>query len=131
MMMMPSNITPQLAQFAVRQARFVADNIARKEKEDEMSDKFTFSQRGHTILLGNKSIGLLGGLLVTGRMCDYAEDSIVDNFVMEIRNKENGNGIFARAPKAIENMESSEEEYPAAFNFVTYATSKAFLDLIG
>jgi NADH dehydrogenase len=130
MMMMPSNITPQLAQFAVRQARFVADNIARKEKEDEMSDKFTFSQRGHTILLGNKSIGLLGGLLVTGRMCDYAEDSIVDNFVMEIRNKENGNGIFARAPKAIENMESSEEEYPAAFNFVTYATSKAFLDLI-
>jgi NADH dehydrogenase len=129
MMMMPSNITPQLAQFAVRQARFVADNIARKEKEDEMSDKFTFSQRGHTILLGNKSIGLLGGLLVTGRMCDYAEDSIVDNFVMEIRNKENG--ISARALKAIENMESSEEEYPAEFNFVTYATSEAFLDLIG
>jgi NADH dehydrogenase len=129
MMMMPSNITPQLAQFAVRQARFVADNIARKEKEDEMSDKFTFSQRGHTILLGNKSIGLLGGLLVTGRMCDYAEDSIVDNFVMEIRNKENG--ISAKALKAIENMESSEEEYPAAFNFVTYATSEAFLDLIG
>jgi NADH:ubiquinone reductase (H+-translocating) len=127
-MMMPSNITPQLAQFAVRQARFVAENIARKEKEDEMSDKFTFSQRGHTILLGNKSIGLLGGLLVTGRMCDYAEDSIVDNFVMEIRNKEKGTS--AKALKAIENMESSEEEYPAAFNFVTYATSEAFLDLI-
>jgi NADH:ubiquinone reductase (H+-translocating) len=129
MMMMPSNITPQLAQFAVRQARFVADNIARKEKEDEMSDKFSFSQRGHTILLGNKTIGLLGGLLVTGRMCDYAEDSIVDNFVMEIRNKENG--ISAKALKAIENMESSEEEYPASINFVTYATSEAFLDLIG
>jgi NADH dehydrogenase len=129
MMMMPSNITPQLAQFAVRQARFVADNIARKEKEDEMSDKFTFSQRGHTILLGNKSIGLLSGLLVTGRICEYAEDSIVDNFVMEIRNKENG--ISAKALKALENMESSEEEYPASFNFVTYATSEAFLDLIG
>jgi len=124
MMMMPSNITPQLAQFAVRQARFVAENIARKEKEDKMSDKFTFSQRGHTILLGNKSIGLLGGLLVTGRMCDYAEDSIVDNFVMEIRNKEKG--IAAKAHKAIENIGSSEEEYPAAFNFVTYATSEAF-----
>jgi NADH dehydrogenase len=127
-MMMPSNITPQLAQFAVRQARFVAENIARKEKEDEMSDKFTFSQRGHTLLLGNKSIGLLGGLLVTGRMCDYAEDSIVDNFVMEIRNKEKG--ISSKALKAIENIESSEEEYPAAFNFVTYATSEAFLDLV-
>jgi NADH dehydrogenase FAD-containing subunit len=128
MMMMPGNITPQLAQFAVRHARFVADNIARKEKEDEMSDKFTFSQPGHTILLGNKSIGLLGGLLVTGRMCDCAEDSIVDNFVMEIGNEENG--VSFKALTAIENIESSEEEYPAAFDFVTYATSEAFLDLI-
>ena len=93
-----------------------------------MIDKFSFSQRGHTILLGNKSIGLLGRLLVTGRMCDYAEDSIVDNFVMEIRNKEKG--ISAKALRAIENMESSEEEYLATFNFVTYATSEAFLDLI-
>jgi hypothetical protein len=93
-----------------------------------MSDKFTFSQRGHTILLGNKSIGLLGGLLVIGRMCDYAEDSIVDNFVMEIRNKEKG--ISTKAIKAIENMESSEEEYPAASSFVKYATSEVFLDLI-
>jgi NADH dehydrogenase len=125
--MVSSNITPQLAQFAVRQARFVAENISRKEKEDEMNEKFTFSQRGHTILLGNKSIGLLSGLLVTGRMCDYAEDSIIDNFVMEIRNKEKG--ISEKALKAIENMESSDE-HPAAFDFVTYATSEAFLDLV-
>ncbi|HEX2169041.1 MAG TPA: hypothetical protein VHF65_01960 [Nitrososphaera sp.] len=48
---------------------------------------------------------------------------------MEIRNKENG--IYTRALKAIENMESCEEEYLAEFNFVTYATSEAFLDLIG
>jgi NADH:ubiquinone reductase (H+-translocating) len=122
-----SNIAPQLAQFAIRQARFVAENIARKEKEEEMVDKLTFSQRGHTILLGNKSIGLLNGLLVTGRMCDYAEDSIVDNFIMEIRNKEKG--ISAKALKAIENMESSQE-FSAAFNFVAYATSEAFFDLI-
>ena len=127
MMMMSSNLTPQLAQFAVRQARFVAENIARKEKGDEMNDKFTFSQRGHTILLGNKSIGLLSGLLVTGRMCDYAEDSVVDNFIMEIKNKEKG--ISAKALKATENMESSQE-YLAAFNFVTYVTSEAFLDLV-
>ena len=58
---MSNNIAPQLAQFAVRQARFVAENIARKEKGDEMNGNLTFSQRGHTILLGNKSIGLLSG----------------------------------------------------------------------
>src|SRR3712207_8862127 len=70
-----------------RSTLFPYTTLFRSEKEDEMSDKFSFSQRGHTILLGNKSIGLLGGLLVTGRMCDYAEDSIVDNFVMEIDRK--------------------------------------------
>ena len=122
-----NEIAPQLAQFAVRQARFVAENIARREKGEQMIDKLTFSQRGHTILLGNKSLGLLSGLLVTGRMCDYAEDSIVDNFITEIKNKEKG--ISAKALKAAESMESSEQ-FPVAFNFVTYATSKAFLDLM-
>ncbi|MDQ3848623.1 MAG: FAD-dependent oxidoreductase, partial [Thermoproteota archaeon] len=119
---------PQLAQFAVRQARFVAENIERKERGDEMIDELTFSQRGHTILLGKESLGILSGLLVTGRMCDYTEDSIVDNFIMEIKNKEKG--ISAKALKASENVESIEE-FPLAFNFVTYATSKAFLDLLG
>jgi NADH dehydrogenase len=121
---------PQLAQFAVRQARFVAENIERKERGDEMIDELTFSQRGHTILLGNKILGILSGLLVTGRMCDYAEDSIVDNFIMEIKNKEKG--ISARVLKASENIQSIEEFTLAFnFNFVTYATSKAFLDLLG
>jgi NADH dehydrogenase len=119
---------PQLAQFAVRQARFVAENIERKERGDEMISRLTFSQRGHTILLGKESLGILSGLLVTGRMCDYAEDSIVDNFIMEIKNKEKG--ISAIALKARENVESIEE-FPLAFNFVTYATSKAFSDLLG
>jgi NADH:ubiquinone reductase (H+-translocating) len=121
------NIAPQLAQFAVRQARFVAENIARKEKGQEMINKLTFSQRGHTILLGNKSLGLLSGLLVTGKMCEYAEDSIVDNFITEIKKKENG--IYSKPLKAIENIEASEY-FPASFNFVTYVTSEAFLDLI-
>jgi hypothetical protein len=46
---------------------------------------------------------------------------------MEIRNNEKG--ISAKALKAIENMESSQE-FSAAFNFVAYATSEAFFDLI-
>ena len=121
------NIAPQLAQFAVRQARFVAKNIARKEKGHEMIDELNFSQRGHTILLGNKSLGLLSGLLVTGKMCEYAEDSIIDNFIAEMKKKENG--ISSKAPKTIEHMEVSDK-FPASFNFVTYVTSKAFLNLI-
>ncbi len=119
---------PQLAQFAVRQARFVAENIERKERGDGLINELTFSQRGHTILLGRESLGILSGLLVTGRMCEYAEDSIVDNFIMEIKNKEKG--ILAKALKASENLESIEE-FPLVFNFVTYATSKAFSDLLG
>lgn len=116
---------PQLAQFAVRQARFVADNIARKERGERMNDTLSFSQRGHTIAIGKKNLGLLGGLLVTGRMCDYAEDSIVDNFVMEIKNR--GQGISAKAAAAAKVL---PEDYPAPFNFVTYATSDAFSELM-
>jgi NADH:ubiquinone reductase (H+-translocating) len=102
-------------------------NIARKEKGHEMIDELNFSQRGHTILLGNKSLGLLSGLLVTGKMCEYAEDSIVDNFITEMKKKENG--ISSKAPKTIEHMEVSDK-FSASFNFVTYVTSKAFLNLI-
>ena len=75
----------------------------------------------------NKSLGLLSGLLVTGKMCEYAEDSIVDNFITEMKKKENG--ISSKAPKTIENIEASNK-FSASFNFVTYVTSKAFLNLI-
>jgi NADH dehydrogenase len=122
------NISPQLAQFAARQASFVAKNIANKEKGHKMIDKLTFSQRGHTILLGNTGLGLLNGLLITGKLCDYAEDSIVDNFITETRKKEKKD-ISSTVLKAIHNMESSEY-FPAPFDFVTYATSEAFLDLM-
>jgi NADH dehydrogenase FAD-containing subunit len=68
--MISSNIAPQLAQFAVRQALFVAENIARREKGEEMIGELTFSQRGHTIPLDDKILGLLSRLLVTGKMCE-------------------------------------------------------------
>lgn len=123
-------LAPQLAQFAVRQARFVADNIARREKGEQLNGTLDFCQRGHTIALGEKSVGLLSGLLVTGRMCDYTEDSIVDNFITEIKNKERG--ISAKAHAASIKVESQDPglQYPAAFDFVTYATSQGFLDLV-
>ena len=52
-----------------------------------MIDKLTFSQRGHTILLGNTGLGLLNGLLALGKLCECPEDSIVDNSITEPRKK--------------------------------------------
>lgn len=117
---------PKLAQLAVRQARFVAENIIRKEKGLDLKDKFDYYQRGHTISLGNKSLAVLSGLLVTGDMCNYTEDTIVDNFVIEIKNREKG--MSAKALAATKDTETVD--YPAAFDFVTYAASDAFSDLV-
>lgn len=117
---------PKLAQLAVRQARFVAENIIRKEKGLDLKDKFDYYQRGHTISLGNKSLAVLSGLLVTGDMCNYTEDTIVDNFVIEIKNREKG--MSAKALAATKDTETVD--YPAPFDFVTYAASDAFSDLV-
>jgi NADH:ubiquinone reductase (H+-translocating) len=120
---------PKLAQLAVRQARFVAENIIKKEKGENLNDEFRYYQRGHTISLGHKSIAILNGLLVTGNMCNYTEDTIVDNFITEIKNREQG--ISVKAQAATKDVAAAEEtDYPAAFDFVTYATSQAFMELV-
>lgn len=117
---------PKLAQLAVREARFVAENITRNEKGQNLKDKFDYYQRGHSISLGNKSLALLSGLLVTGDMCNYTEDTIVDNFIMEIKNREKG--VSAKALEATKDAEGVD--YPGAFDFVTYVVSDAFADLV-
>lgn len=142
--------SPQLAQFAVRQARFVAQYILKMEKKGERddddddvtsqsaNDELEFNQRGHTIAFGERSLGLLHGLLVTDMMCEYTEDSIVDNFIKEIKNKEKG--ISAHAIAAVMESQQQQEHHNAVknkvnsrstvFDFVYYATSQAFLDLV-
>lgn len=141
--------SPQLAQFAVRQARFVAQYILKTEKKGERdgdddtsgsaNDELEFNQRGHTIAFGERSLGLLHGLLVTDMMCEYTEDSIVDNFIKEIKNKEKG--ISAHAIAAVIESQQQRQEHDnavknkmksssTAFDFVYYATSQAFLDLV-
>jgi NADH:ubiquinone reductase (H+-translocating) len=117
---------PKLAQLAVRQARFVAENMMGKEKGQDLKDKFDYYQRGHTVSLGNKNLAVLSGLLVTGDMCNYTEDTIVDNFIIEIKNRDKG--VSAKALAATRDTETVD--YPAAFDFVTYATSDAFSDLV-
>jgi NADH:ubiquinone reductase (H+-translocating) len=121
-----SEALPKLAQLAVRQARFVAENIIRNEKGQNLKDKFDYYQRGHSISLGKKSLALLSGLLVTGDMCNYTEDTIVDNFIMEIKNR--GEGVSAKALEATKDAEGVD--YPGAFDFVTYVVSDAFVDLV-
>jgi hypothetical protein len=59
-------------------------------------------------------------------MCNYTEDTIVDNFILEIKNREKG--ISAKALAAARHIGTSQ--YPTAFDFVTYATSHAFSDLV-
>jgi NADH dehydrogenase len=117
---------PKLAQLAVRQARFVAENIIRNEKGQNLKDKFDYCQRGHSISLGKKNLALLSGLLVTGDMCNYTEDTIVDNFLMEIKNR--GEGVSAKALEATKDAEGVD--YPGAFDFVIYVVSDAFADLV-
>jgi NADH dehydrogenase len=120
---------PKLAQLAVRQGRFVAENIVKKEKGEKWNEEFRFFQRGHTISLGHKSVAILNGLLVTGNMCNYTEDTIVDNFITEIKNREQG--ISVKAQAATKDVAAAEEtDYPAAFDFVTYATSRAYMELV-
>lgn len=121
---------PKLAQLAVRQARFAAENIIKKEKGESLNNEFTFFQRGHTISLGHKSIAILNGLLVTGNMCNYTEDTVVDNFVAEIKNREQGVSVKAHAATKDVATAAEETDYPAAFDFATYATSRAFAELV-
>jgi NADH:ubiquinone reductase (H+-translocating) len=125
----PHSPPPKLAQLAVRQGRFVAENIIKREKGENLNEEFRFFQRGHTISLGHKSIAILNGLLVTGNMCNYTEDTIVDNFITEIKNREQG--ISVKAQAATNDVAGAEEtDYPAAFDFVTYATSRAYMELV-
>jgi hypothetical protein len=62
-------------------------------------------------------------------MCNYTEDTIVDNFITEIKNREQGISVKARA--ATKDVAAAEEtDYPAVFDFVTYATSCAYMELV-
>ena len=46
----------------------------------------------------------MSGLHVTGDMCNYTEDAIVDNFVIEIKNREKG--VSAKSLAATKDTET-------------------------
>lgn len=107
---------PQLAQFAVRQARSVAKNIVRNVKEEQMKE-LKYSSSGQIFSLGRTNIGLLGGIPVTGFLCNYAEDFIIDNYIAALKNR--GHGLPALV---YDNNIVSEISTPP--NFLSYATTR-------
>jgi NADH:ubiquinone reductase (H+-translocating) len=110
-------IAPQLAQFAVRQARYVAKNIVRMFEGEQMK-QLSYSSSGQILSLGRKCIGLFGGRTLTGSLCEYAEDFIIDNYISALKNKANG------LPALLyDNNIASEISMP--LNFITYATTRA------
>lgn len=87
-------ISPQLAQFAVRQAMNIAKNILRKEKGEKMVE-FHYEQQGSILSLGNRCIGMINGIIISGSLCQYVEDFLIDNYIKTIKNR--GRGISSLA----------------------------------
>jgi NADH:ubiquinone reductase (H+-translocating) len=87
-------ISPQLAQFAVRQAMNIAKNILRKERGDKMVE-FHYEQHGSILSLGNSCIGMINGIIISGSLCQYVEDFLIDNYIKTIKNR--GRGISSLA----------------------------------
>jgi NADH:ubiquinone reductase (H+-translocating) len=87
-------ISPQLAQFAVRQAMNIAKNILRKEKGEKIVE-FHYEQHGSILSLGNRCIGMINGIIISGSLCQYVEDFLIDNYIKTIKNR--GRGISSLA----------------------------------
>ena len=82
-------MSPQLAQFAVRQARNVAKNILRKESGEEMIE-LEYIQKGQLISLGKNCMGTLNGFPISGWLCENTEDFVIDNYIKAVLNRGEG-----------------------------------------
>ena len=82
-------LSPQLAQFAVRQARNVAKNIIAKLNGMKMTE-LEYIQKGQIISLGNNCIGILNGFPISGGLCENTEDFVIDNYIKAILNRGEG-----------------------------------------
>ena len=106
-------MSPQLAQFAVRQARNVAKNILRKEAGEEMIE-LEYLQRGQIISLGTNCMGTLNGFPISGWLCENTEDFVIDNYIKAVLNR--GEGIEGM----VYDRNSIATEIVTSINFVTY-----------
>jgi len=99
-------ISPQLAQFAVRQAMNIAKNILRKEK-GEKTVEFHYEQHGSILSLGNRCIGMINGIIITGSLCQYVEDFLIDNYIKTIKNRGRGISTLAYEQDKLSQVSSS------------------------
>ena len=79
--------------------------------------ELSYSNSGQVLSLGRTSIGLFGGIPLTGNLCEYAEDFIIDNYISALRNRAPG------LPALVyDNNIVSEISMP--INFIAYATTR-------
>ena len=109
-------ISPQLAQFAVRQAMNIAKNILRKEKGEKMVE-FHYEQHGSILSLGNRCIGMINGIIISGSLCQYVEDFLIDNYIKTIKNRGRGISSLAYEQDKLSQISSS-------LNFMITTASK-------
>src|ERR687898_3663853 len=109
-------LSPQLAQFAVRQAMNVAKNIIRKEKGEKMVE-FHYEQHGSILSLGNRCIGMINGIIISGSLCQYVEDFLIDNYIKTIKNRGRGISSLAYEQDKLSQISSS-------LNFMISTASK-------
>lgn len=76
-----------------------------------------YSSSGQIHSHGRTNIGLLGGIPVTGFLCSYAEDFIIDNYIAALKNR--GHDLPALV---YDNNIVSEISTP--LNFLSHATTR-------
>jgi NADH dehydrogenase len=106
-------MSPQLAQFAVRQARNVAKNILRKESGEEMIE-LEYLQKGQIISLGTNCMGTLNGFPISGWLCENTEDFVIDNYIKAVLNR--GEGLEGM----VYDGKSIGIEIATSINFISY-----------
>jgi NADH dehydrogenase len=106
-------LSPQLAQFAVRQARNVAKNILRKESGEEMIE-LEYLQKGQIISLGTHCMGTLNGFPISGWLCENTEDFVIDNYIKALLNR--GEGLEGM----VYDGNSIGTEIVTSINFISY-----------
>ena len=106
-------MSPQLAQFAVRQARNVAKNILRKESGEEMIE-LEYLRKGQLISLGKNCMGTLNGFPISGWLCENTEDFVIDNYIKAVLSR--GEGLEGM----VYDGNSIGTEIVTSINFISY-----------
>src|SRR5918995_28775 len=115
-------MSPQLAQFAVRQARNVAKNILRKESGEEMIE-LEYLQKGQLISLGKNCMGTLNGFPISGWLCENTEDFVIDNYIKAVLSR--GEGLEGM----VYDGNSIGTEIVTSINFISYLCRRLMIPI--